>query len=641
MLTGDAAALHFAGVFLKNNFAVPGPIISTLLARARETAALTGSAPKAGMPNFAHSDEPNKSGATMSGNRATIVIPLEITISVGNPASTSTTPSVNVKMAPSPSGSAALAPTPDADAVDRAVAQARNLLLDRDDVISIDAGYRVADGWITDERCVVVSVKKKLTDSELASRGLTLIPSAISGVPTDVAVGVAADQTSNDLLEALETARARLISNYHKRPDLPLNELDEDMEVKAHASPDAGWPNLKQFLSETKKQLTVGMYEFTAPHIVTACVEAIRPASRHMSLVVQNRDEKKQGTTANDFTEQETVDELTKAAKKRLNFAWASVSGPRRLFAKSYHIKLAVSDSKVFWLSSGSWRSSNQPPFDPIENGDQRPPLLQSYDRDWHVVVSHDGLAKLFEQHLLRDQKEAEAVAEEGVPEVEPEFWIPEAYFRASDEEARVVAPYRRPLQVKRKVRVQPLLTPDNYIDHVLPLIKNARKSVYFQNQSLDAKKHGENDATYEKLLDALLEKQKDPRIDTRIIFRRFVTARKTLTGMQDFGFSTARDKVRMQTNCHTKGIVIDGQIVLLGSQNWTGAGTTLNRDASLIFFDPELAKYYENLFLFDWNRIAQVGIDETIPAAELVRPDEGVPQPGRVKVSAAELLGD
>jgi phosphatidylserine/phosphatidylglycerophosphate/cardiolipin synthase-like enzyme len=184
-------------------------------------------------------------------------------------------------------------------------------------------------------------------------------------------------------------------------------------------------------------------------------------------------------------------------------------------------------------------------------------------------------------------------------------------------------------------------LTPDNYIDHVLPLIKNARKTVYFQNQSLNAKKHGENDPTYEKLLDALLEKQKDPRIDVRIIFRRFATARKTLTGLQDFGFSTTRDKVRMQTNCHTKGIVVDGEIVLLRSQNWTGAGTTLNRDASLIFFDPELAKYYEDLFIFDWGRIAQVRIDETIPAAELVRPDEAIPPPGHFKVSAAELLGE
>jgi len=154
-------------------------------------------------------------------------------------------------------------------------------------------------------------------------------------------------------------------------------------------------------------------------------------------------------------------------------------------------------------------------------------------------------------------------------------------------------------------------------------------------------KARGENGDVYESLLEALLEKQKKPNMDVRIIFRRFPTVRDTLTGMKDFGFNTSRDKVRPQTNCHTKGIIIDGEIVLVGSQNWTRAGTTLNRDASLIFFDREIAEYYQKLFLFDWNRIANVRIDESIPAAEAVRPDEGLPLPGRVRVGMLELLGD
>jgi hypothetical protein len=64
-------------------------------------------------------------------------------------------------------------------------------------------------------------------------------------------------------------------------------------------------------------------------------------------------------------------------------------------------------------------------------------------------VVSHDRLAGLFEQHLLRDQKEAQTIAEEGVPEAEQEFWVPEAYFRATDEEARIAAKYRPAVQTQ------------------------------------------------------------------------------------------------------------------------------------------------------------------------------------------------
>lgn len=637
---GDAAALHFAGVFLKTNYAVPAPVISQLLARAKQAVSITASS-SAGLTREATSSSTNfnQTGDTMTS--MTIVVPLQITISLGNPAGSAS--DFNLSVTP---GGATTAPAPGAskppspDALNAAVVEGRRTLLNRPDVVSITPGYRVSDGWITDERCLVISVKKKLEPAELAATGMTPLPESINGIPVDVAVGMVANRESHLLLEAMQKARRELIGNYKKPTDMPLVELNEAMQVVAHAGPDAGWPLLEPFLGRVKKQLTIGMYEFTAPHVVKACVAAIKPAARKTSLVLQNRDEKKDGTTIDDLTEQATVDELTKAARKRLSFAWASVSGPNRLFATSYHIKVAVRDQQEMWLSSGSWRSSNQAPFDPIKDGDQSPPLLQSYDRDWHILLTNKSLASLMEKYLLRDEEQAadqeEALAQ-AVPE--PEFWVPEAYFRATDDEAKAVTKYRDPLTINRKVRVQPLLTPDNYAEHVLPLIQKATKSVYFQNQSLDARASGENGDVFEGLLKALLDKQKDPGIDVRIIFRRFPTTRQTLTGMKDFGFDTGKSKVRVQTNCHTKGIVIDGETVVVGSHNWTRAGTTLNRDASLIFFDPDIARYYQDMFLFDWNRIANVGIDESLPAPEAVRPEEGRIDPGMVKLPVSELL--
>jgi hypothetical protein len=42
------------------------------------------------------------------------------------------------------------------------------------------------------------------------------------------------------------------------------------MAVTCHVGPDAGWPVLEEFLSQTQKRLTVGMYDFTAPHVLEA-----------------------------------------------------------------------------------------------------------------------------------------------------------------------------------------------------------------------------------------------------------------------------------------------------------------------------------------------------------------------------------
>jgi len=628
LATGEAAGLHFAGIFLKTNYAVPAPVVNELWA---QTAKAGASAEIRSTPTSGPA--PTKaSGDPMTANETTFVIPLQITVTLGTPAAGA---AATVSSGASIGGQAPADVAPPRpigrEEVERAVIEARRQLARRADVVAIEPGYRFRDGWITDERCVVISVKQKLAPADLAATGLTPLPTQVSGVPVDVAVAPLADAAGQLLLEATRAARVP-VSNYQPRPDLPLNEIDEEMTVVAHAGPDAGWPILSAFLDKTEERLTVGMYEFTAPHIVEKVKAVVGPEPRTMTLVLQNRDEAPEATTANDLKEEETVQEMTDTIGDRLTFAWASVSGPDRLFDTSYHIKVAVRDGKEFWLSSGSWRSSNQAPFDPIKDGDESPPLIQQYDRDWHVVVTHTGLADLLEKHLSRDQTDAAALEEAAPAVAEPELWVPEEFFRATEEEATTTPRYRSPLTVSgRSVRVQPLLTPDNYASHVYDLIGSASKSVYFQNQSLDLLKT--NGPAFDKLLGALLEKQQDSNIDVKIIFRRFGDPRPKLTLLKDYGFDTSKAKIRAQTNCHTKGIIIDGETVCVGSQNWTNSGVAFNRDASLIFFDPEIAQYYQDLFLYDWNRIAGVKINEAVPAVELVKSEESVRRPGRVRV--------
>jgi phosphatidylserine/phosphatidylglycerophosphate/cardiolipin synthase-like enzyme len=180
------------------------------------------------------------------------------------------------------------------------------------------------------------------------------------------------------------------------------------------------------------------------------------------------------------------------------------------------------------------------------------------------------------------------------------------------------------------------VLTPDNYIDVVVPFIESARKSVYFQNQSFNTHTIG---GQYAKLLDALLAKQQDG-LDVRIIFRSFGSDdRDVISAAKDYGFDTK--KIRKQRNCHTKGIIVDSEAVLIGSHNWTTAGTGFNRDASLIFYDPEIARFYEDLFLYDWGRIGPAVIDESVPPPMLAPVSATAKPPaGYVAVPLSVLLG-
>ena len=95
---------------------------------------------------------------------------------------------------------------------------------------------------------------------------------------------------------------------------------------------------------------------------------------------------------------------------------------------------------------------------------------------------------------------------------------------------------------------------------------------------------------------------------------------------------------MRFQKKCHTKGIVVDSERAVVGSHNWTNQGALVNRDASLIFYDREIAEYYKALFEFDWNNLAKARVDEELIPLELVQPGEEVPA-GMVKMSLADLL--
>ena len=76
------------------------------------------------------------------------------------------------------------------------------------------------------------------------------------------------------------------------------------------------------------------------------------------------------------------------------------------IFATSYHTKVAVADGKRFWLSSGNWQNSNQPDIDPIAKPSDIPEMKKR-NREWHVVIDHPGLAKLFREFIEHDRKQA------------------------------------------------------------------------------------------------------------------------------------------------------------------------------------------------------------------------------------------
>lgn len=517
---------------------------------------------------------------------------------------------------------------------DAILAAARAEFLSRADVLGVRWGYVFKNGWITKDPAIVVTVGRKRPPGDPGAAGISPLPDKFQGYPVEVTgptpEELLAAQRGPVLAEALMGA-APLIRGIRYKP--PTNAkltkvTDENMRVVAHVSPDAGWAQLSAFLAGVRKRLVVGMYDFGAPHILAAAEAACgRSGFRKFTLAIQPGESVGDGTKANDLRDADVVEQLGDRLHDKFEFSWVKIGRVNGWVASSYHIKVAVRDSAAFWLSSGNWQSSNQPEADPLGQKPQQAKWLEQFNREWHAVVEHPGLAKTLEAFLENDFVNNRANTPEAAVAA-PEFLLPDLLMAAEAVEGIQNFRYFEPFDETRKFTVTPILTPDNYLKQVIKLVKSAKKELLIQNQTFNAPK--ENQDALRELLAAILERQQ-ANVSVKIIFRFFVASvvRQNLEALQDFGFDMSA--VRVQLNCHTKGMIIDREDddhakVLLGSQNISGDGVSLNRDASLLFEDAPLARYFGTIFDHDWNHLTRQSIGHGLQSLELASGHAAVP---------------
>jgi phosphatidylserine/phosphatidylglycerophosphate/cardiolipin synthase-like enzyme len=155
-------------------------------------------------------------------------------------------------------------------------------------------------------------------------------------------------------------------------------------------------------------------------------------------------------------------------------------------------------------------------------------------------------------------------------------------------------------------VKITPLLTPDKlpndpskgqYLSNILQLIESAQKKLYIQLQYIEASK-GAGD--YDTLLSAIAKKVQAG-VDVRLI-ESLQYGEKWAEKMKSQGVDLTQN-IRLQPNVHNKGFVVDSKIVVVSSQNFSPAGIEENRDAGVIIESPEIAGYFEPIFVADWNK--------------------------------------
>ncbi len=500
----------------------------------------------------------------------------------------------------------------------------------RPDVLSVRLGYKFENGLITNQRAIVVVVPQRKSITELKKNNISPIPASFLGYPVDITT-----PTLEDLLAANQELirKTGMIvereSRYFPPEGVELKKVTkEKMRVVACVSPEQGWKQLRPYIEATKTSMTLGMFDLGAPHIIKS-MEALgeKNSFKKFTLTLQpgqslGNKEDEGNTKRFDLTDQESSDALREAFGDKYDISWVHIGSVNGWVNSSYHIKVCVRDKKAIHLSSGNYQSSNQPPDDIVDEN-SIPFLIRSYNREWHIILEHDGIAETYEKFIQHDFKNNRPDAREALIVRQDLFLLTPIQMEVEAEamQKRQFEPFD---QGEREYTVTPLLSPDNYHEEVLKLVKKAKRQLYIQNQTFNFPKEGHD--KLDELVTAVLEKQQAG-VDVRVIFRNLFapTTRANIEGLVEKGFEPATFK--FHDKVHTKGIIVDDDFVCIGSQNWSNDGVSVNRDASLLFQDKELNKYFKEIFMHDWNfvarnRLGRENVNSSIVSGEAAPPE-------------------
>ena len=606
MQTGKAVGLHFAGLYQESNYAVRATVLGQYIRSRKWDEA----------PIFDVITPPAPAPVALSGSVASATFPLTITVHVG----------------PQTQAGDALQPQVTAD-------EAVKEFWDRrpEGVVAARVGFSEEGDAIGEVPFIAASVPAGELAAVQAKGPVRFQGFEVRYFAADVA-------ELADSIPGLEAQSIAYDDDARTGEGFSFDRVEEDMTVTAHVGPEYSWDVLKAFLDGAKKSLVCAIYEFHGAHIAQA-LEKRLAAAVDLKLVMDNLTFTEPEDDDLEFARAETFEDWHGRFGAHFERIVAP-EGAHGLIANAYHIKVTVREDDTFWLSSGNWKmDSSQPVVTQAQRDNARNKDLPG-NREWHVVVKSKVLAKRFRNHIAQDFKRAKALGGGATPS---EREAPDILVDVPIEpvlERRAPSEVLEPAKFSGKRKVKPLLTPDRegavYSRAVLELIRSARSSLLFQIPYIGMPSNPRADRGFiDELIEALTEKLKtlpDARVLLRAGGKAYSSPAHAAWYFKSKGVRI-QERLRRIEDHHTKGMIVDGKRVLIGSHNWSQPGVTLNRDASLVFDDAEIAQYYARAFEIDWQRSNPIPPKRHTKEEAVLEAVGDAPPPGYRRIPLSQLL--
>lgn len=351
--------------------------------------------------------------------------------------------------------------------------------------------------------------------------------------------------------------------------------------VTTFVSPDCSFPVVQREIQRARSSLYLNLYQFENPYLMDSILDAMNRGVQ-VSLLLES------SPAGGITTDERYIATLISRKGGAVRFSHDPFVN---------HAKYAVVDNKTLILMTENWGMTGVPVNNSFGN------------RGWGIVIQNERAARYFKgvfredfyrghEYLPDDSNLSTLTVNRGIPRG--------AYM-----------PTFEPRTVTCNCSVVPFLAPDAPLSNetTVGVIQGAQERILVQQFSaarfwddadnpfigalLDAARRG---CEVKVLLDSNgynLESWNDN--DETIAWlndrarKENLSLEARLVDLNSLGLA----------KLHTKGLIVDGRVLLISSLNWN-ANSVYNREAGIIIESEELASYYEAVFLHDWNVTAR-----------------------------------
>ncbi|NMB78421.1 MAG: phospholipase [Methanomicrobiales archaeon] len=354
-----------------------------------------------------------------------------------------------------------------------------------------------------------------------------------------------------------------------------------DVTVTTFVSPDSSAGVFMAAVDGASQEILLNVYEFSSPEITESLIAAKK---RNVSVTILV-----EGGPVGGISREENAALWSMNQSGIPVYAMMPARGEHAPYRYD-HAKYLLVDKKSTLITSENFKYSGFPPEG------------MSGNRGWGAYLENPALASYFSMVFSRDMQSGSVKPYAGIPgdlEVCPTTTRQSQY----------------PSRGFTGAQVRPVIAPDTS-EEILHLINSAATSIEIEQAYIT----NESTSQLNPYLDGAIDAARRG-VKVRIMLDSYWF---NMEGMNDndemvvlINRIGAAENIPLEARCadlssshldkiHNKGVIVDGEKVLISSINWNSNSPNFNREAGVIITHPGVAGYFREVFDADWNPAVQ-----------------------------------